>query len=173
LAKNCPGYSLLHERVRIQHRIGVGHILIKWSNSPTSLYANLAEKELVAGLADGLRGTSYKLLSDAFLVDSDNFRAGPLGRLFTSLGFDNAFAWVKKYDRIVDFCQTNLSGAETPESFLDGFVRTRNEAAHGNITNLASVNEISNYADFTVLVLEALSALLRTHLIVSDNPATA
>ena len=68
------------------------------------------------------------------------------------------------------FFQTNLSGAETPESFLDGFVRARNEAAHGSISNLASMNEIANFADFTVLILEAFAALLRTNLIRSGLP---
>jgi hypothetical protein len=164
LPRISPAYEKLDERIRHKHRTGVGQILTKWSDS-SPLYSNLAEKDLVAGLADGLRAMPYTLLADAFLVDPDNFWASALGRLFCGLGFDNAFGWVRNSAEIAEFCRTNLSGSETADSFLDSFVRSRNEAAHGTVGTIASVKEIGDYCDYTALVLEALASLLRSQLI--------
>ena len=164
LPKVSPGYEDLHERLRQQHRSGVGQILHKWSLSHP-IYGKLAERDIAAGLADGLRGKSYALLCDAFLVDPENFRASALGRLFGGLGFDDAFAWIRNSDAVHDFCSINLAGTETADSFLDSLVRIRNEAAHGSASNLASANEIVNYAEFLALISEALAALLRTYLV--------
>ena len=61
--------------------------------------------------------------------------------------------------------RVELASSETPASFLDGFVRIRNEAAHGAGSSLVSANEILKYADFVVLIVDALAALLRTHLL--------
>lgn len=155
-------YENLHERLRNQHRIGVGHVLTKWS--PTNpLYSSLSERDIAAGLSDGLRGTSYALLLDAFLVSPENFRANAIVRLFGDLGFDNAFGFVSKFPSVEEFLRVRLGGAETAESFLDGFVRIRNEAAHGSGSSLVSASEIVNYADFTVLIVNALAALLLSH----------
>jgi hypothetical protein len=84
-------------------------------------------------------------------------------KLFSELGFDNAFGFVSKSSGVDDFVKVRLAGTETAESFLNGFVRIRNEAAHGSGSSLVSANEIINYADFTVAVVDSLAALLRSH----------
>lgn len=156
------GYDKLNDRIRQQHRIGVGQILGKWSSS-NPLYASLPERDIAAGLADGLRGMSYALLLHAFLVSPENFRSGAIVTLFSALGFDNAFAFVSKSPKMDEFVRTRLAGAETADSFLDGFVRIRNEAAHGSGSSLVSASEILNYADFAVVIVESLVTLLRSH----------
>ena len=164
VSRVTPNYQLLDDRIRQQHRIGVGQILTKWSNS-NSLYSNIAEKDISSGLSDGLRGQPYSLLPDAFLTSPENFRAGALIRLFTDLGFDNAFAWVRKDPAIVSFLKQELNDSETVDSYLDGFVLTRNEAAHGTVNDVANAKKISNYTDFLSLIVSSFADLLRSSLI--------
>jgi len=157
----CGAYVNLDEKLRVQHRIGVGQVLSKW-NPDNPLYQALTEQSIASGLADGLRGQSYSILVEAFLMSPENFRANAIRKLFTTLGFGDAFASVVKSGSINDFLASRLSGAETPESFLDGFIRIRNEAAHGSGAGLASAKEIVNYADFVALVVDELANVLRT-----------
>lgn len=164
LPRVTPSYSVLKNRLRTQHRIGVGTILTKWSQS-NGLYQSILEKDISGGLVDGLRGTAYKILADAFLVSPGNFRSSALERLFGDLGFDSAMAFVKKSEVVQEFVKTRLAGGDTVESYLDAFVRSRNEASHGSIAALASANEITNYADFLVLIVDSLATLLQTDLI--------
>src|ERR1700733_3151368 len=77
----APSYDTLSDRVRQQHRIGVGQVLMKWSSTSPIYYA-LAERDVVRGLADGLHGRPYSLLADAFLLSPENFRAPAIVRLF-------------------------------------------------------------------------------------------
>ena len=159
-----PRYECLNERLRIKHRTGVGQILAKWSDK-SPLYANLSEKDIASGLADGLRSQKYTLLSDAFLVDPDNFWSSALVRLFHGLGFDDAFASVRSSPEMVEFFHLNIAGSETADSFLDALVRARNEAAHGSVGALSSSKELGQYCEFTAIALDALGALLRTHIL--------
>jgi len=164
LPQVSPSYAGLAESLRIQHRVGVGQILLKWS--PTHpVFGSINEPNIAAGLADGLRARPYSLLTDAFLIDPENLRTSALTRLFRGLGFENSFAWVRKYDVVRIFCAAKLTGTATADSFLDEFVRIRNEAAHGNVSNIAGVTLISDYTQFIGAVAEALAALLRTHLV--------
>lgn len=78
-----PTYAGLAEAVRINHRVGVGYILSKWSPVNT-LFSALSEEAIADGLVNGLRGNTYKLLTDAFLTDSDNYRADVVNRIFPS-----------------------------------------------------------------------------------------
>lgn len=161
-----PTYASLRERLRIQHRVGVGLILTKWSTT-NPLYKSLAERDIAAGLADGLRANAYRILADAFLVSPENFRFSALSRLFGDLGFSDAMSFVKKSDQITLFLQNRLSSRETVESYLDGFIQVRNEASHGTISAVVSAREITNYADFLTILIDVLALLLRSDLIKS------
>lgn len=164
LPKVQPRYHDLHEDVRVNYRVGIGTILGKWSAEATSRYSHLAESAIAAGLADGLRNQPYSLVADAILTDTDNYRADTLKRLFKRCGFDDAFASVAKDEGVLEFCSENL-GTETAESYLNEFVRTRNEAAHERISATLSVRELSNYGDFAVLVVNVLASVLRSRII--------
>lgn len=137
--------------------MGVAQILLKWKSS-NSLYSNLSEDLIAAGLADGLRNKSYALLADAFLIDSDNYRTDTVNRIFKRLGFADVFAGIRKASSIVDFC--SKLGSESADSYLNDFVRVRNDAAHGNVTSVSSSTEILNYAEFAELVIKELATLL-------------
>lgn len=168
IPKTTPLYSNLHEDTRMQYRLGVAQILSKWKSSK-SLYSHLAEDIIAAGLADGLRSNKYTLLADAFLVDSDNYRTDTINRIFKRFGFDNVFAWVQVAPSIVDFC-SNI-GSQPADSYLNEFVRVRNEAAHGNVATISSSKEILEYAEFVELVVKELASLLTTRM-VRDGVAT-
>ena len=164
LPRVAPAYGSLNERLRTQHRIGVGAILTKWSQS-NGPFQSIAERDISGGLVDGLRGIAYTVLADAFLVSPENFRSSALDRLFGDLGFGSVMAFVKKSETVQEFLKTRLASGDTVESYLDVFVRIRNEASHGNIATLASANEIANYADFLVLIIDSFATLLRSDLV--------
>jgi len=164
LPKIQPTYSQLDSEVRVNYRVGVGAILGKWKSDAASRYSHLAESAIAAGLTDGLRNQPYSLLADAFLTDTDNYRADTLKKLFKRCGFDDAFASVAKNDEVQEFCRLNL-GTETAESYLNEFVRTRNDAAHGSTTTTSSVKQICDYADFVILVVKVLASVLRSRTI--------
>ncbi|WP_146099980.1 MAE_28990/MAE_18760 family HEPN-like nuclease [Achromobacter insolitus] len=164
LPKVFPTYAKLDEDVRNSHRVGVGHVLMKWS-ATKPIYGKIPETSIAGGLVDGLRGTPYTLLADAFLTDSDNYRPDTLNRVFKKIGFDDAYSCVKNSPEVIDFCSRKLLGEHTAESYLNKFVRDRNDAAHGEISEIANVDSLKNYVEFATLVAEALAGLLRSSLI--------
>ncbi|CAB3676840.1 MAE_28990/MAE_18760 family HEPN-like nuclease [Achromobacter kerstersii] len=164
LPKVFPNYAKLDEDVRNSHRVGVGHVLMKWS-ATKPIYGKIAETSIAGGLVDGLRGTSYTLLADAFLTDSDNYRPDTLNRVFKKIGFDDAYSFVRNSPEVIDFCSSKLLGEHTADSYLNKFVRDRNDAAHGEVSEIANVDSLKNYVLFAILVAEALASLLRSTLI--------
>ena len=161
-----PEYGKLPDRLRNQHRVGVGQVLLKWS-SQSAILGHLAEKDIANGLVDGLRGSTYEILSDAFLTDRDNYRVAVLDKIFGYLGFDKSFAWVRQHPSVVKFTETYLSDSDTPDSFLDAFVKLRNEAAHTTPTNIVGAKSLMMHADYLVCIVDALGSLLRSTLIKS------
>jgi len=159
-----PHYASLSQEIRTSHRVGVGYILAKWSETQP-IYGKLPESFIAGGFVDGTRGAAYELLPDAFLTDSDNYRPDTLNRVFKKIGFNDAYAYVRCADKISDFCSTRLSNAHTADSYLNKFIADRNDAAHGNISNISGAEDIQNYADFSYLVASTLATLLRSHII--------
>lgn len=151
-------YGDLPEEIRNQHRIGTAHVLSKWGPEK-SLYSNIPENMLSAGLADGLRGKSFSLLAEAFLTDSDNFRSDTVNRVFSKVGFKNVFAAVKKNDDLVEFLSSKSIDRGADE-FLNDFVTLRNEAAHGDITDVASAKELINYSNFIELIYLSIARIV-------------
>lgn len=154
-----PKYGDLPDRLKTQHRVGVGQVLTKW-NAEKVEFASLQEREIASGLVDGLRDSQYQLLAQAFFLAPENLRSSALGRLFADLGFDNAFAYVTKASPVQSFLNERFGDTETAESLLNDLVKIRNEAAHGSTSELASAAKLLNYADFVVVVVDALSNLL-------------
>ncbi|WP_017235527.1 MAE_28990/MAE_18760 family HEPN-like nuclease [Pandoraea sp. B-6] len=164
LPKIFPNYAKLSDDVRTSHRVGVGHVLMKWS-ATQPIYGKISEISIASGLVDGLRGAPYALLSDAFLTDSDNYRPDTLNRVFKKIGFDDAYSFVKNSSEVIDFCFKKLLGEHTAESYLNKFVRDRNDAAHGDVSEIANLDALRNYVLFSTLVTKTLANLLRSSLI--------
>ncbi len=161
ISRLYPQYENLKESLRINHRVGVGHILSRWAPSKT-LYSNLSEDIIAAGLTDGLRGSTYQLLSDAFLTDSDNYRSEVISRIFGRLGLNGAFDRAVKIADARPFCEKIESAGDTPASYLNRLVSERNEASHGSLGNVSSARQLIEYADFVEILVTCLATLLRT-----------
>lgn len=159
-----PTYAGLAEAVRINHRVGVGYILSKWSPANT-LFSALSEDAIAAGLVDGLRGNAYKLLTDAFLTDSDNYRPDVVNKIFAKLGIQNAFDRASAVPDAKPLFDSIVAGGDTPASYLNRIVRERNEASHGNVSNVSGSNQLVAYADFVETLALCLATLLRTQII--------
>lgn len=159
-----PTYAGLAEAVRINHRVGVGYILSKWSPVNT-LFSALSEEAIADGLVDGLRGNTYKLLTDAFLTDSDNYRADVVNRIFSKLGVENAFTRACAVPDARSLFERISGGGDTPASYLNKIVRERNEASHGGASNISGSNQLVAYADFVETLCVCLATLLRTQII--------
>jgi hypothetical protein len=154
-----PDYQQLPERIRTQHRIGVGQVLTKW-NPEKAAFQALPEDGIASGLADGLRSKEYSLLANAYFLAPDNLRTNALNRLFSDLGFENAFAFISKFATMEEFLRNRFSNLETAESLLNQIVEKRNEAAHGSEGELVSYSTLINYADFILLIVDIISGLL-------------
>lgn len=162
LPKLCSTYSALEEKVRLQHRVGVGQILIKWSDK-NPLFPKLEERSISSGLADGLRGMPYTLLPDAFLIESSNFRPQIINKVFQGIGFADAFNCIRKSQPTTEFLQ-NIANGTTADSFLESLIEYRNQAAHTRVATVASAKQISDYVDFLKMSVQSLQELLVTDL---------
>lgn len=152
-----PKYAQLPESIRNGHRTGVATILSRFGGER---YRLLTESRILGGISDGVRGgTQYALLPDAFFVDDHNFRKATLDALFSKLGIPSSWKWICSHGEIVRFIQMIRGGASTVESELKMLVDYRNEAAHGDASNLLSPDEICKLADFVVILCDVICQL--------------
>jgi hypothetical protein len=159
LTKITPSYTSLIDAVRTQHRVGIAHVMGKWGDEK-SLYSSLKEVDLAGGLVDGLRGSSYGILAEAFLTDSDNYRWDTLDRIFRKIGFDGALASISENAEVQEFQRAQLGG-ESISGRLNSFVKLRNEAAHGSVDTVLSANELHTSLRLLSVLLSAFAGLLR------------
>lgn len=154
-----PRYEELPPNVTTQHRVGVAQILQKLGKDGP--YKTLEERSIIQNLAHGLLGNpNYVLLTDAFLIDPQNYRSEVITRLFSHLGFDNSWAWVEKHPSIAAFMLRRRDPNETAATLLHDFVEYRNEASHSAVGGIVATEEIKSIADFVVALSDTLTQLV-------------
>jgi hypothetical protein len=154
-----PRYEDLPPNVTKQHRVGVGQILLKLGKDGP--YKDFEEKEIIQGLSHGLHGQpTYTLLSDAFLIDPQNYRADTVVKLFSYIGLENCWPWVEKHPLMAAYMLQNRDSNETPRTLLHDFIENRNKASHTLVGDIVATEEIKSIADFVVVLSETLAQLL-------------
>jgi hypothetical protein len=156
-------YDQLPESILNQHRIGFGQILLKLGD--TGPYRHLRESDIISQLSHGLSGgRPYSLLNDAFFVDRQNYRSDVLGKLLGYLGVINVCSKIATHPNMKAFLSERIGDAATFESELNGFIKLRNEAAHGQVGQVVGVGQFLAIADFLVLLCEILAEMLTREL---------
>jgi hypothetical protein len=140
-------YSDLPPSITRQHRLGIGHILQKMSDKGP--YKKLEEHVVVGQLATGLSGAQgYNLVLDAFFIDRQNLRFRTLTNLFALLGFKSCDNYINKHPTLTEFMRQERAEGSSTEKELQDFVEYRNEAAHRNVENLLSKDQIGAISRF-------------------------
>jgi hypothetical protein len=152
-------YSDLPASITTQHRVGVGHILLKIGEKGP--YKNLEEQVIVRELAAGLSGASeYTLLADAFFIDRQNLRFEMLCRLFSALGFKHCGRSINRHPQVMEFIRAERADTSSAEKELSDFIEYRNEAAHRKVENVLAIDAIGATGRFVVAVATALAEMV-------------
>ena len=168
LPKLYVRYEDLPPTVTTQHRVGAAQILQKLGKDGP--YKTMEERSIIQNLAHGLLGNpNYILLTDAFLIDPQNYRSEIINRLFSYLGFDNSWAWVEKHPSITAFMLRRRDPNETAATLLHEFVEYRNEASHSSVASIVATEEVKSIADFIVALSDALAQLVTKHAVQRKN----
>lgn len=159
LPKVYGKYSDLPASITTQHRVGIGHILLRMSKK--GLYRKLEEQSVVRELATGLSGASgYTLLADAFFIDRQNLRFDVLASLFGHLGFIDSGQYLNRHGAVTDFIKQERADSSSPEKELDDFIEYRNEAAHKKVENVLSIDAIGAIGRFIAAIGRALADMV-------------
>jgi hypothetical protein len=153
-----PNYNDLPQPTLTQHRMGVSQILAKLGDK--GLFRHLTEIETLRGISDGYSGQKYVLLSDAFLTDTQNYRAEQINILFAYLGISNIWAGVEKHSRVTGYMKTRDPN-DTPRTLLKKIVDDRNLASHSGITSVLASDEILSLIAFIETVVMAIAEIVR------------
>ncbi|MCX6360244.1 MAG: MAE_28990/MAE_18760 family HEPN-like nuclease [Armatimonadetes bacterium] len=149
-----PAYSDLPARTRDSHMRGVGHILGRrqWRK-----YVHLSDQDVLGGLWGGLnRAGRYDVRREFFKTSDDNLRMQTLADMLLNVGIVEPVLVLTEHPSMVDFMLERLGNSETVESYLDGIVVLRNEAAHGDVANVLSRPQLGLVIDFLICFCEAL-----------------
>lgn len=153
-----PNYRDLPQPTLTQHRMGVSQILAKLGDK--GLFKHLTEIETLRGITDGCSGHKYALLSDAFLTDTQNYRAEQINILFGYLGISNIWAGVEKHSRVAEYMKTRDPN-DTPKTLLKKIVDDRNLASHSGMTSVLASHEILSLIAFIETVVTAIAEIAR------------
>ncbi len=153
-----PDYNKLPPATLAQHRMGVSHILGKLGGN--GLFRHLTEIETLRGITDGYSGKTYTLLSDAFLTDTQNYRAPQINILFAYVGMSNIWAGVEKHSMVAEYMKTRDPN-DTPQTLLKKLVDERNLASHSGTTDVFAPDEILSLIGFIEAVVTAIAEIVR------------
>lgn len=109
---------------------------------------------------DGYSGQTYTLLCDAFLTDTQNYRAEQINVLFAYLGISNIWTGVERHRNVLEYMKTRDPN-DTPKTLLKKIVDERNLAAHSGITNVLASDEILSLVSFVGQVVTAVAEIVR------------
>lgn len=152
-------YPELPKAVVRQHRIGIGHILLKMGKKGP--YKDLEDSVIVHEFSRGLSGQSgYSLLPNAFFVSRENLRFGTLIRLFGSLGFKSCESYINKHPAVATFLRDKRGDEGTAQKELDDLVEYRNEASHRRVQNILGPAEIQTVGKFTSTLARVLAGMV-------------
>ena len=152
-------YTDLPESITNQHRVGIGTILLKIGVKGP--YKELEEQAIVRELAVGLSGaTEYKLLPDAFFIERQNLRFDVLCKLFRSLDLDDCVTFINEHSAVKQFIKHERADTSTVEKELGDFIDYRNEAAHKQVENVLSSEEIGATGRFLIALGDALADMV-------------
>ena len=152
-------YDELPEGVSINHRIGLGQILIKIGSRKQ--YKQLEESAVIRALASGLAGSSgYSLVPEAFTADQRNYKFDVLVELFSQLGIENFGQRIVRHPEVINFMRTTRGESDTVQGELGKLVDYRNEAAHRTVDNIVAVDEIREMGAFICVVGDALAEIV-------------
>lgn len=154
LPKLYSQYADLPEAVRTNHRIGVAEILNKLGGDR---YKHLSEKDVLKGIANGHWGEPFTLLTDAFKTDDRNLRKENVQGMFKKCGIDNIWRWVDRHADVRRFLAEVRGDSSTAESELRDFVFARNEAAHGVVDSVVSIDELNKMSEFIKILCNVMA----------------
>jgi hypothetical protein len=151
-------YHDLPEAVKVQHRLGAGQILLKLGKDGP--YKDHDEKNIIQIFSQGFSGQrGYSLLEDAFFVDQQNYRSEIVAKIFSYLGVEECWGWVKNHPAVIEHMERERDEQDTPEKVLSDFIKNRNEAAHGSVDNIVALSDVLSIADFILAISKALAEL--------------
>jgi hypothetical protein len=160
-----PAYLELPHTVVNQHRIGVAQILSKLGDK--GLFKHLSERDTLTGISEGNFGRPYSLLPDAFLTDTQNYRAEQINLVFSYLDISNIWAGVEKHRELIEYMKSR-DVTETPRTILNKLVADRNFAAHSVVTDVMSGPELISLARFLDALVVAISEIARKKCVVLE-----
>jgi MAE_28990/MAE_18760-like HEPN len=159
LPRLYESYAELPEVVSINHRIGLGQILIKIGNKKQ--YKRMEEAAVIRALSSGFSGeASYSLAPEAFTADRQNYKFNVLVEIFSHIGIENCGQRIIHHPTVADFMSATMGESDTVQGELDKFVDYRNEAAHSTVDNIVAVEEIRNIGRFLLALSDALSQIV-------------
>jgi MAE_28990/MAE_18760-like HEPN len=154
LSRLTAKYEDLNERIRDQHRDGVGRLL---SQLQRRRYRTLTAAQVIGGLHQALNGAeAYELLPQAYFAHDRNYSPEMLAAVFLNAGVDNVTQWMDGH-RLVRYFIVNVRvDSTTFEAELKNFLEYRNDAAHGRVDNFLGTEALLQFADFVEAVSGAL-----------------
>ncbi len=153
-----PNYVDLPPSVLNQHRHGVAQILSKLGDK--GLYRHLSERDTLVGITDGYLGRGYSLLADAFLTDTQNYRADQINITFGYLNISDIWAGVEKHSELLNYMKSRDPN-ETARTIINKLIQDRNFAAHSVVTDVLSGPELISLAQFLIAIAISLSEIAR------------
>lgn len=163
-----PKYLDLPLPIINQHRLGVAQILSKLGDK--GLYRHLSERATLEGISEGNLGRQYSLLPDAFLTDTQNYRADQINAAFAYLAITNIWAGVEKHREVVEYMRSRDAN-ETPRTILHKLVEDRNFASHSIVTDVLSGPELISLARFLTAVTISIAEIARKNCVTLECSA--
>ena len=147
-------YSELGIGFQKEHRNGIAYIL---QQLDSYRYRDILLKETIRDYHDALSGIeNYRVLPQSLLAHPQNLALEVVEDLFKRLNINNLRQWVTGHSSLKRYIDEIRGGQNTVDAELRAFVQYRNDAAHGEITDVLSKDELATYCEFVSALCRAL-----------------
>ncbi|MGE0128313.1 MAG: MAE_28990/MAE_18760 family HEPN-like nuclease, partial [Blastocatellales bacterium] len=120
-------------------------------------YKSLSTEQIIKDFHEAISGIgTYVVLPQALLRHDQNLRVGTLTSIFDRLGINQMHQWVSNHRLTRDFINNTRGGQNTIDAELDLLIGYRNDAAHGNVTDVLGKESLLEYCIFIETLCQAV-----------------
>lgn len=160
-------FEKLTQEFRTEYRIGISHILSRIDNAR---YSHLNHENVVNWYHEALNGKrKYKFVTEALTRHEQNLRLNLIESIFNKIDAKSLNSWLSNSPNLTSLYTHGTPVYEQLNSELTNFIQERNDAAHGNLSNIAGIPTLNRYCDLIQGLTIALSSFLQKKLLTHSN----
>lgn len=156
-------YENLPDVIKSEYRIGMSHLLGQVGNGR---YSGLNHEQIILSYHEALTNNpKYQFVTQALTRHERNLRLQIVETIIARLDLKELRGWLNNCAEIIDLFEDKDAISDQLEAEINNFVQSRNDAAHGSLTEALGHTILQRYCSLIKEIVKAFAGFFRKHLL--------